>query len=178
MKMIICTVMALLVLGCSPSNEKKAKKLIGEKLKVTLHDYSSYEPVKFGTLDTVYSTEMDDSIYFQSKVKYDVFTKLTNEALEEIEEYRGMYSSYYRTKYSQALEKGLRYIDSLKIYEPIVDSIKKAYIPYHKGWSMTHSFRSNNAMGNKTIGHYLYTFDLDITKISESMDISESANEE
>lgn len=178
MRMILCTVMALLVLGCSPSNEKKAQKLIGEKLKETLHDYSSYENVSFGTLDTVFSTPLDDSVYFYAKAKLGAFTELLDAEMKDVDMYRGMESSYYFNKYRTALERAKRYLDSAQVYQPIVDSIEKSYKPIHKGWSMKHTFRSNNAMGNKTIGHYLYTFDIDITKISESMDISESANEE
>lgn len=177
MRMILCTVMALLVLGCSPSNEKKAQKLIGERLKETLHDYDSYESVKFGELDSVFSIVMDDSIYLSMKVKYDVFMEFTNEALKDAENYSGMYSSYYNQKFNIAIGKAQRYIDSAKIYEPLLDSIKKNFVPYHKGWSMKHSFRSNNAMGNKTIGHFLYFFDKELTTITDSHDISESANE-
>lgn len=37
---------------------------------------------------------------------------------------------------------------------------------------MKHTFRANNAGGNKTIGHYEYYFNKDITKIVDREDIS------
>ena len=174
---IIVGIVCIFAFSCTVSNEKKAQKLIGEKLKETLHDYSSYESVKFGTLDSVFSTVMDDTTYIFIKLKYDSLLTETKEALEEVKQYEGMYSSYYRVRFNMALSEARRYVDSAKIYEPVIDNIEKSYLPFHKGWSMTHSFRSNNAMGNKTIGHFQYFFDLDLTKINDSNDISESADE-
>lgn len=42
------------LLGCVKSNEEKAKEAIHTFLNENLDDITTYEPVKFGTLDTVY----------------------------------------------------------------------------------------------------------------------------
>ncbi|HEX4373688.1 MAG TPA: hypothetical protein VHZ50_10330 [Puia sp.] len=46
---------SLILSGCTFTREGKAKKLINEELKMTLNDYKSYEPMKFGNLDTPHS---------------------------------------------------------------------------------------------------------------------------
>lgn len=176
MRTLIIVIVCLFALSCSVSNEKKAQKLIVERLKETLHDYSSYESVKFGTLDSIFSTPMDDSVYFNAKVNLDMYLGLAETALEDVEMYKGSQSEYYIMKYRDALAITSKYVDSAKIYEPIVNRIEKNYKPHHKGWGMTHTLRSNNAMGNKTIGHFQYFFDENITKIVDSKDISESAS--
>jgi len=174
---IIACIVCLFALSCSVSNEKKAKRLIKLQLEETLHDWSTYEPVKFGTLDSVFTTYEDDSLYFIVNSQYESYMEKTNESLADMKSYAGMYSTYYKVLYSYAEAKTNMFLDSARTYAPMVDSIRIHYIPLFKGWSMTHSFRSNNAMGNKTIGHFQYFFDIDITKITDSKDISESADE-
>lgn len=44
---------SLSLLGCKKSNEEKAKEAIQTFLNENLDDMSTYEPVKFGSLDTV-----------------------------------------------------------------------------------------------------------------------------
>jgi hypothetical protein len=152
--------MTFLIVSCSPSNEKKAQKLIGLKLNETLHDFSSYESVKFGSLDTIYTSLLENDEYYNALQKLDFYKTMIELSI----------GAPSPSVYSNP--------DSIAFYSKIIDSLEKSFVPQQIGWRMIHTFRSNNAMGNKTIGHYLYTFDLDITKISESRDISESANEE
>jgi hypothetical protein len=45
---------SIAILGCKKSNEEKAKDAIRTYLNENLDDMSSYEAVKFGTLDTVF----------------------------------------------------------------------------------------------------------------------------
>ncbi|MCC8186909.1 MAG: hypothetical protein LIP08_05220 [Bacteroides sp.] len=70
------------------------------------------------------------------------------------------------------LDLAQQFLDSAAIYGPMVDSIRENFIPECKRWSMKHTFRANNAGGNKTIGHYEYYFNKDITKIVDREDIS------
>ncbi|PZP47066.1 MAG: hypothetical protein DI598_11430 [Pseudopedobacter saltans] len=58
-KLILVTVTCIFV-GCS-SPEDKAKSLIEEDMKVTLHDYESYEPVSYSGLSDAYSDVEHDS---------------------------------------------------------------------------------------------------------------------
>lgn len=57
MKNIFITILflfAISLLGCQKSNEEKAKEAIRTYLNENLDDMSTYEPVKYGKLDTLY----------------------------------------------------------------------------------------------------------------------------
>lgn len=167
----------LCISSCQLSPEKKAQKLIVEKLKLTLHDWDSYESVQFGKLDSLYSSYLDDSAYIENSSTYEKYQKLFNKYLDQMRDYSGYVSTTYRIKYNIAKEMTDMYLDSLGKYAPICDSLKENYVPKFIGWTMNHSFRSNNAMGNKTIGHFRFFLDKDLSKILESKDISESASD-
>ena len=59
MKTYVFIVTLVLVMVSCSSSESKAKKAIKEDLKLTLHNYKSYEPVQFGQLG-VASSKFDD----------------------------------------------------------------------------------------------------------------------
>lgn len=65
--LIIVSLFSILLFSCENSNEKKAKEAIRNYLNENLDDMSTYESVKFGTLDTV-MTRVDLSS-FTSKAK-------------------------------------------------------------------------------------------------------------
>ncbi|MCC8186908.1 MAG: hypothetical protein LIP08_05215 [Bacteroides sp.] len=67
--------------------------MIEAKLKITLHDWNSYEPAEFRSLDSAFTSVFDDGLYIQSKAGYDAYMKEVNETMEEVEIYSGL-SSY------------------------------------------------------------------------------------
>lgn len=175
--LIIVGIVCLFAFSCSVSNEKKAQKLIKLQLKETLHDYSSYESVKFGTLDTVFTSILEDSAYYSTQDKFKRYERLAESALSEANMYSEMRGSYYAKKYEVALRTANNYQDSIKLLKPIIDSIEKVFKPIQNGWRMTHTFRSNNAIGAKTLGTLLFFFDMDLTKITEYNEVNESTSE-
>ena len=171
MRMILCTVMALLVLGCSPSNEKKAQKLIGEKLKETLNDFSSYESVKFGTLDTVYTSILENADYYTKTLTLEKYTLMATQALGEADMYSEMSGVSNGKKYDSAMKRALLYQDSVKLLKPVIDSVEQAFVPKQVGWRMKHSFRANNAVGAKILDEYTFFFNIDLTEITGVNDL-------
>jgi len=169
----------LLSISCS-SPDRKAKKLIKNQLKESLHDWKSYEPVKFGTLDSTFSTYLDKEENVDIFLKYIKFKEEIDKLVEEVQDQdlEGYYSDYYIYKRNRLITEAKEKLDSMGYYGPLVDSIKENFIPEFNGWELTHSFRANNASGNKVIGHYKYFFDKDITIIKNSEDISEDSNKE
>lgn len=151
--------MALLVLGCSPSNEKKAQKLIGQTLKESLHDYSSYEPVSFGSLDTLFTSILEISEYSAAKEQFDHFT---------------IFADFAKDDPSPSVTT---YPDSVAFYKKIIDSLETAFIPEQIGWRMRHTFRSNNAIGAKTIGHFVFFFNNELTEVTEYKELNQSSEE-
>ena len=168
-KTLIIFLCATFAFGCALSPEKRAQKLIKAHMKETMHDWSSYEPVKFGQLDSVYTTVYDKAEYSIYKNKIEEFDKLFNEALEKCERY----TAYHLfDKAHSALDESGILIDSINKYKLACKEIENDYIPKFKGWSMTHTSRGNNALGNKIIGTNIFYFDPDITQIVDikSMD--------
>ena len=45
--------------SCTKSPMGKVEDAVREELRRTLHDFSSYEPVEWGKLDTIYVSEVD-----------------------------------------------------------------------------------------------------------------------
>lgn len=174
----IACIACLFAFSCSVSNEKKAQKLIGEKLKETLHDYSSYESVKFGTLDTVYTSILEDTAYTSFEDKLSSYTRLAESALSEADMYSEMSGSYYGKKFDLAMKTSLSYQDSIKLLKPIIDSLEKFFVPKQAGWRMTHTFRSNNAIGAKILTEYLFFFDKDLTKITDYKNNTDTSSEQ
>lgn len=73
MKRIVLTlVFAGFILGCSKSPEQKAKDLIQSYIKKNANDPESYEPVDFGSLDTINSIGPISAEYLILKEQYDM----------------------------------------------------------------------------------------------------------
>lgn len=165
MKNILYALLACIILvSCSVSPEKKAQKLIEKQLQESLHDWKSYESVKFGTLDSVYTDTLDDSVYLHALARFEAYKDIRDKKADE-----------YFITHSELLQKQvLELADSVEKYSLIKDSIEKVFEPQFNGWSMNHTFRANNANGNKVIGHHLYTFDKKLIRILDSEDIGEN----
>lgn len=169
----------LLVLICTSCNspEDKAKSLIKESLKESLHDWSSYESVKFGPLDSVYTKIEDNSYYIECCTKLLLYNQKCEEALSEIKIYDDLYSYWASNNRSRLLADAKEYLDTVNKYQPICKQLIDDFKPEFSGWKMQHSYRANNAAGNKVIGHYMYYFNKDITEIVKQEDVSENAKD-
>lgn len=171
----------ILLVGCSTPT-KKAHQLIKQHLKETLHDWSSYESVKFDSLDSVFTTVFDIPGFALMSAKVIEFDNRQKEMLQDVnrymEEMRVSYylRDYYAAKCEKLIDEGQALIDSIALYAPLLDSLQNNFHPELKGWKMAHSFRANNAAGHKTIHHICYFFDKDITKITDTKDIGENSN--
>ena len=56
-----------LVIGCT-SPEKGAQKLIAKHLQETLNDWGSYEPVKFSSLDSAFTSVQEYEDYIPKNI--------------------------------------------------------------------------------------------------------------
>lgn len=156
--------------ACSSSPEQKARELIKKELNRTLHDIKSCEPVEFGNLDSTFTDVEDAEGYIEAFEKGVELIEKGKAKLSEAERYKEL-EIYSRMKL--AAEKGFSLIQESKEYIEFCDSIESAFIPEFIGWQMQHSFRANNASGNKVISHVSYIFDHDITRIIDSERLSE-----
>jgi len=168
--LLLAVALSLLFAGCSENKEKKAKELINHQLKVTLHDFSSYESVEFGKLDSTFTESSDLPEYKIAIDKANEFTKQGGDKIETAKMY-GECTLY--DKQVQYARWGKELLDSATYYINIAKNIDSTFIPKFVGWNITHTFRANNASGNKVIGHRKYYFDKDVSKIINDENLDE-----
>jgi hypothetical protein len=155
---LITVVLATVLFGCT-SPEKKAQKLIEEKLQEILNDPKSYEPVSFGSLDSAFTSVYENLDYIRINAKYTVYSG----NVEDKSNYE--YFDEDKIKYVVDFELWQSEIDTAKKYIAVLEKMEKEFIPEFKGWSMTHKLRAKNAMNATILGEYIFWFDKDITKI-------------
>ena len=169
-KILVLAVATILLISCL-SPEKKAQKLIKERLKETLHDYGSYESVNFSKLDSSFTDEFSDSLYAEYFKSIVFYGRELNEYKSQIVRYAG--KSYYESESWIAVKMATHCNDSLNHYINLCADIKRDFIPKFDGWIMTHKFRANNGNGAKRLGENRYYFDIDLTKITDSKNIED-----
>ena len=158
----------------SESLEDKAKKVIRNHLYTTAHDFKSYEPIKFGTLDSAFSSYTDLPDYETLYETFDSSQKAFNDLKDDIEIYGTLWalSSPRKIKEAEAQGKDLAKVIATTIDK--IDSLRLNYVPEFVGWKMYHSYRINNVDGNSIISHFDYYFDPEVTKISSHVDVGEA----
>lgn len=171
MKKALFLLMTLgLVIGCT-SPEKEAQKLITKHLQETLNDWSSYESVSFGDLDSAYTSIYEDSIFQKNAITVQKYLELAKKYNTKADVY-----SDYPSLMSEALmylAKAKLYIDSAKSYQDKGNSMIASFCPAFKGYSVTHTYRANNTIGAKVITKEIYTFNPEITEIVNIEQINE-----
>jgi hypothetical protein len=75
MRVQVFFIAVIFILVSCTTPEGKAKKAIKEKLKITLHDFKSYESVEFGTLDSLFSDVTSSSEYEVLNSKYEAWIR-------------------------------------------------------------------------------------------------------
>lgn len=172
MKRLILTTIALTGLmgafiGCKRNPQKQAEYLIKKQLEVSLHDFSSYESVQFGSLDSTFS-QVEDLEEFQEAVL--LAKELKKQGLDKVDDAK-RYGEYglYREQAQYAREAAYL-LDSAMFYIKKCLEMDSLFRPEFIGWQITHSFRANNASGNKIINHRIFYFDKDLTTIVKDED--------
>jgi hypothetical protein len=162
-KIFLLAIVLLVVTSCINNNERKAKKLIEEHLEATMNDYSSYESMEFGSLDSAFSKFED--------------TKEYEGSLMAIESSKGQIEFYKK----QVIERNnlffKTYLEKEEIrYSELKDELYKERSSYKGnfiGWNMSHQFRGANAFGGKIIGMMTFYFDKEITTVTDVVDLNE-----
>jgi hypothetical protein len=157
--------------SCS-SPEKKIKNAILQDLKMTLHDFKSYEPIQFGQIEVATSEYTDLPEYKSLMKQIDVCMKEADNYNELKRIYEN--SEYSRDKYWANLKLQLRALENAKVCDAKIDSIKLHFSSQTIGWQITHRFRAKNLAGNLSIHDYLFVVDKEYKKVIKSKDLSEN----
>lgn len=155
MKKTILFLISTTIIACSKSPEQVAQKNISEFIKTKSDDPKSYESVKFGKLDTIYSP-------FSESLEGKKLQK-------KIEEYDSVQNNYYFkmdeaktvaeiNEYSSLGQKALKQKDSVISDLDLKSSTYKGNII---GFSMKHTFRAKNKMGALVLNDCTAILDLE-----------------
>jgi hypothetical protein len=169
---LIITAFSLMA-SCKLSPDEKAKKAIREELRVTLHDYKSYESVQYGKLDSDFSSVFNFPEYKKLSEDLDQTIAHEKEHFETMKIYAGSIYSFDRYRN----EKRIVEDDLEKMIRDTADmgNLKRSFRPNFVGWQIEHSYRARSLAGNLGIHHYLFHLDSALTKVLSQDDISESA---
>lgn len=188
MKKIILVLAAVIVtftISSCKSKEEKAAELIKQELSHVLYDFESYEPIETVVAEAKHIPTNDSACVnkaFDVMVYYELAVESIADATSAIRmmsiwgspmSYSSFYSnfnyisSYYRSKFVDALEKTNIYI---KKYNSSIDELKvlmKKTNPSETiGYNVEHSFRCKTKDGAEwEIEHYRFIIDKKIKRI-------------
>jgi hypothetical protein len=164
-KIFLLAIVLLAVTSCINNNERKAKKLIKKHLKATMNDYSSYESMGFGSLDSTFSK-------FEDTKEYEGSVMAIESSKGQIEFYKKQVIERNNSFFKTYLEK-----EEIR-YSELKDELIKERSSYKGnflGWHMSHQFRGANAFGGKIIGIMTFYFDKDMSSVIDVVDLAENS---
>jgi hypothetical protein len=172
MRLIICFLSVIMFSACKQQTpEEKAKKLIKDRLFTTLHDFKSYEPVKYGTVDSSFTSVFEDPTYMALKSEYDSLKKEVDDNIERGKTYVNYpMIAYMGIKYANTAQKC---VDQMIPLGKSMDSLEVVFKPKFNGWKMDHSFRAKSLGGNLGIHHYTYYFNEKLDSLIDAIDNTE-----
>lgn len=178
MKRAFYNLLIILLLVSCTNPEKKSKELINQYMKEHLNDFGSYEAVKYETLDSAFTSVMDTEDWRKYDKKYLEFEEKANKETEKMNrliDNMGFHSLYtYKVdKFTMETLKNKvsQDTDSMRFYNNKMISMHKNFVKEFKGWSLSHTYRANNALGNKVIKNTVFFFDKEIEKILVANDV-------
>ena len=163
--MVAIFVFVMLITNCSVSDEKKAQSLIKSYLKENLNNPKSYEPIRFSTLDSVFTLLEHDRDYHISKVMFDLYNEEHGEIMRELRIYSGVRGQ--RDVNEMALQRASAVVDSMRVMSERITRIRNEFVPQFVGWQMEHEMRATNTMNALVKSTYVFYFDKEIAKIED-----------
>jgi hypothetical protein len=159
----------VLLYGCGQKTpEGRAKTLIKEMLGKVMDKPTEYQAVKFGRLDSAYTSLTGDSALMRlfGEVEIDAREGVyrTIQKVEDVPEALDIILDTFNVRYKH-----------LGRVAKAMDSIMRNYQPAFEGWVMRHSFSVRAQDGHKELRTYDYYFDKDIQKIVNVLEISVEA---
>jgi hypothetical protein len=173
MKKFLFFVLSIFIISSCNNPEGKAKKLVKEHLKLTMNDFSSYEPLEFSEMEILYSYYRFDSIYSNLSSDYSAnldILKTYQELMDKVNENNRIYGRIVdgRGPFTQKLIKDLEDENDLLLKK--MKEYKSNYNPKQIGYQIFHKFRGTNAFGGKILVEWLFYFDKDLTTVTDALD--------
>ena len=172
--------------GCSQSQESKAQKLVKQHLKETLNDFDSYSSVSYSKLDSLKTKwRLPEELREDSKglreavdkINASGYKNVTNEsdANSEIKELDKAINYMIKVndpdkETAKKMENWKQLWSELKHYQDIIKESKEKFVPQFTGWKITHTYRAKNKFNATILVSQEFSFDKDITQITDVQD--------
>ena len=177
--------LAIVVVDCGQSHEKKAEALIKEELKKTLYKPETYKPVDT-KVDSAFAPYDDPALFeeimeFRNLSEEHVFLESkAKSAKSSMSLWSGPYQTEYgRNNYRDAKEEfdeansqleKLK-LRGIKLQEKILSKLNadRKFI----GYKVVHNYRADNNAGNTLIGNSMFFIDKDFKEVLFRLDVEE-----
>lgn len=161
-KILLLLIMGDFLSSCTTkpivTREQKIDTLVNHYLDTTLNDPKSYESVKFGKIDTIYTSFSDDASFY--KLPDNSLDLRTKDLTSNFDLYEARKTNGYYDK-----------ID--KRNELAVDSFKKVYKPKIKCLQVEHTYRAKNGFNALTMHTTGFNIDTALTKIINAYSVKD-----
>lgn len=142
-KTLFIAMMALVMASCTKSPEQIAQQLIKDSFTEDPQAAQFYEPISFGTLDSVFTT-LDD--YEPFNTAYDKYMDCKKAAeTYEWEAKKAGWDDDYETQL-KFLKSANEMYDKAEVHRQEALATKNTFKPEFKGWKMNHKFNVNNGI--------------------------------
>ena len=177
--------LAVVVVACGQSHEKKAEALIKKKKKKTLYKPETYKPVDT-KVDSAFAP-YDDPVFLEEIMEFgklgeehEFLERKAKSAKSSMSLWSGPYQTEYgRNNYRDAKEEfddANSQLEKLKckgikLREKIVSKLNadRQFI----GYKAVHNYRADNNAGNTLIGNTVFFIDKDFKEVLFRLDIEE-----
>ena len=148
------------IAGCAKTNEDIAKDLIQQRLKETLPDYGTYEPVNYTHLGKAFLSYEETDQYMSNKKSLQAITDSL--AIKEQSLVRS--KSAGNGDSAQVYQKQVQELtDSIKAKKERMSAGKQGYQPLEL-FKITHNYKTKT-LGVEQTAEETFYFDKDFTKI-------------
>jgi hypothetical protein len=159
MKKIKYLIPLIFLTAChSKTRTETAQDLVKHYLDSTLNDPKSYEPLEFSKLDSLYLRYHDSPEYAALLTKKTDFDSkkdsMVNVLIKDID--------HFSEKKEDAFKKSA---DSI---QAIIEKNETTYKGPFNGYAIIHNYRGKNALGGVVKTSMLFTFDKNLTKVTEA----------
>lgn len=153
----------------------RAKVLIRTELKQTLNDYSSYQPVSYGQVDSLFTDIWDDDTFLNLVQKLaDAKEALPNKVDDwffDVSPIIDYLDEQLKTETNpnvklKILDMKGKYIDFKTCQGYVLDAMK-SFTPTFIGWKLVHKYRTKNEYNAVILLDHEFHFDIGMTRVTK-----------
>ena len=158
MKKAFYLLTVLVLVSCGSSDEKKAKEAVTSYLKENLDDFSRYEAVSWGRIDSFFVDLENDSFY-------NGWNRTIAEHEKELREMEILLSDTGKVNDPEIENKFNELKKQIKGEREYSEKYKNEDFDPFQGWIVEHKFRAPNRMGVLIMNEHVFKVSWDFSRV-------------